>query len=140
VGRDRTPDDAALRKRLTPEQYQVTQEGATDPPFRNRFYDHHEDGTYHCVVCGEPLFASACKFDSGSGWPSFTRPAEGDPVESRRDLSHGMVRDEVVCRSCGAHLGHLFPDGPPDEGGLRYCINSSSLDFDAAGGTGKDAP
>lgn len=125
------PDDKELRKRLTRQQYQVTQKGATDPPFRNEYYDHHEGGTYRCIVCGEPLFESACKFESGSGWPSFTRPAEDDAVATKKDLSHGMVREEVVCHRCGAHLGHVFPDGPPDAGGLRYCINSSSLDFDA---------
>jgi peptide methionine sulfoxide reductase msrA/msrB len=122
------PSDADLRTRLTPEQYQVTQQCGTEMPFRNDFWDHHEPGLYVDVVSGEPLFTSADKFDSGSGWPSFTRPAAASVV-IRRDLSHGMVRTEVRSRAGDSHLGHLFDDGPPRQGGQRYCINSAALRF-----------
>jgi peptide methionine sulfoxide reductase msrA/msrB len=122
------PSDADLRARLTPEQYRVTRQCGTEPPFRNAYWDHHEPGLYVDVVSGEPLFASTDKFDSGTGWPSFTRPVAPN-VEAVRDASHGMVRTEVRSRAGGSHLGHLFDDGPPDRGGQRYCINSAALRF-----------
>ena len=121
--------DSELRERLTPEQYRVTQEAATEPPFSGAFWDHHEDGVYRCVVCNTPLFDSREKFESGTGWPSFSEVLEQGRVATHEDRTHGMVRTEVVCGTCGAHLGHVFPDGPRPTG-LRYCINSASLDFE----------
>jgi len=115
--------------RLSPEQYQVTQHSATERPFRNAFWDNKEPGLYVDVVSGEPLFTSLDKFDSGCGWPSFTKPVEPDNVNEHRDMSHGMVRMEVRSVHADSHLGHVFPDGPREEGGLRYCINSASLRF-----------
>jgi peptide-methionine (R)-S-oxide reductase len=115
--------------RLTPEQYQVTQEGATEPPFNNEFWNNKEPGIYVDVVSGEPLFASINKYDSRSGWPSFTVPIEPGNVTERPDNSHGMVRTEVRSSHGDSHLGHVFPDGPADQGGLRYCINSAALRF-----------
>jgi peptide-methionine (R)-S-oxide reductase len=115
--------------RLTREQYQVTQHDATEPAFRNEFWDNHEPGLYVDVVSGEPLFASVNKYDSQSGWPSFTVPVEPGNVVELQDSSYGMVRTEVRSAHGDSHLGHVFPDGPKDEGGLRYCINSASLRF-----------
>jgi peptide methionine sulfoxide reductase msrA/msrB len=122
------PPEADLRRQLTPEQFHVTQQCGTEPPFQNAFWDNHEPGIYVDVVSGEPLFASTDKFDSGSGWPSFTRPLEPNVVE-KRDTALGMVRTEVRSRGGDSHLGHVFDDGPRDRGGLRYCINSASLRF-----------
>ncbi len=122
------PSADELAARLTPAQFAVTQECGTEPPFRNEFWDHHEAGLYVDVVSGEPLFASVHKFESGSGWPSFTRPV-GSNVTEVTDISHGMRRVEVRSKHGDSHLGHVFDDGPRVEGGLRYCINSASLRF-----------
>ena len=121
--------DPGAIARLTPEQYQVTQRDATEPPFRNEFWDNHEPGLYVDVVSGEPLFASVNKYDSQSGWPSFTVPVEPGNVVELTDSSYGMVRTEVRSAHGDSHLGHVFPDGPRDQGGLRYCINSAALRF-----------
>lgn len=117
------------RQRLTPEQYHVLREAGTERAFTGKYEKNKAAGIYHCAGCGIPLFASDEKYDSGSGWPSFMAPVESDVVEELRDISHGMVRTEVRCARCSGHLGHVFPDGPGPEG-LRYCINSASLDFE----------
>jgi peptide methionine sulfoxide reductase msrA/msrB len=114
---------------LTPLQYEVTQNNATEPPFRNEFHDHKEEGIYVDIVSGEPLFSSLDKFDSGCGWPSFTKPLETEAVKEKSDYSHFMIRTEVRSNQADSHLGHVFPDGPSDQGGLRYCINSAALRF-----------
>lgn len=121
--------DAQWRERLTPEQYHVLREAGTERAFTGKYWNVHGDGSYHCAGCGALLFDSDTKFESGSGWPSFTSPALADAVEVRRDDSHGMHRVEVVCRRCGGHLGHVFDDGP--NGLPRYCINSAALDLQA---------
>jgi peptide-methionine (R)-S-oxide reductase len=126
---DITKTDAEWREELTPEQYQVLRQGGTERAFTGRFWDCHDDGVYRCAGCGAELFDSTTKFESGSGWPSFTEPKLADAVEQRVDNSYGMRRTEVVCKRCGGHLGHVFDDGPRDAGGLRFCINSCSLDL-----------
>ena len=125
-------DQSELKQRLTPEQYHVTQEAGTERPFSGIYWDAKDEGVYRCIVCENPLFSSDDKYDSGTGWPSFTRPVSEDAVEYHKDTSMFMTRTEVVCGRCGAHLGHVFDDGPP-ETGQRYCMNSASLDLEAAG-------
>lgn len=121
--------DAEWRAKLTPEQYAILRQAGTERAFTGKYEKNKAAGEYSCAGCGQPLFESQAKYDSGSGWPSFTRPAGDGVVEEHSDASHGMVRTEVVCARCQGHLGHVFPDGPGAEGGLRYCINSAALDF-----------
>jgi peptide-methionine (R)-S-oxide reductase len=126
----RRPDISrdALRERLSPEQFEVTQQQATEAPFTGAYLDCRTPGTYRCVCCGSDLFRSSEKYDSGTGWPSFFAPVSASAVSIREDRSHGTIRDEVSCSDCGSHLGHVFPDGPRPSG-FRYCINSASLDL-----------
>lgn len=125
------PDQSELAERLTDLQYHVTQEGGTERAFTGEYWNTKDDGTYRCVVCDTPLFSSGTKYDSGTGWPSFWTPISDEAIATKQDRSHFMVRTEVQCAECGAHLGHVFPDGP-DPTGERYCMNSASLRLDPA--------
>ena len=122
--------DADWRAELPPERYHVLRQAGTEPPFTGKYNFVKETGMFRCGACNAPLFSSEAKYDSGSGWPSFTEPAIAEAVELRDDSSLGMVRTEVLCAKCGGHLGHVFPDGPADAGGMRYCINSAALQLD----------
>ena len=124
-----TKSDAEWRAELSPEQYRILREAGTEPPFTGKYWNNHDDGIFRCAACGNELFDSTTKFESGSGWPSFTEPKVADAVELKRDITHGMIRTEVVCKRCGGHLGHVFDDGPRDRGGQRYCMNSCAMDF-----------
>ncbi len=129
---EKTFSDEELRERLTPAQYQVTQQAGTERAFTGEYWDCHDDGTYHCIVCDAELFASGTKFESGSGWPSFWEAVDPAKVERKVDASMGMTRVEALCGTCGAHLGHIFPDGPQPTG-ERFCMNSASLRLEKEG-------
>ena len=122
--------EAEWREKLTPEQYRVLREAGTERAFTGKYEQNKAAGMYNCAGCGAPLFSSDTKYNSGSGWPSYTAPVAASAVDEQSDMSHGMVRTEVRCARCEGHLGHVFPDGPREAGGLRYCINSASLDFE----------
>lgn len=123
------PDPSEIKEKLNPTQYKVTQENATEMPFQNEYWDHIEEGIYVDIVTGEPLFSSKDKYNAGCGWPSFTKTIEEENIVEKLDKSHGMIRTEVRSKHGDSHLGHVFPDGPKDKGGLRYCINSAALRF-----------
>jgi peptide-methionine (R)-S-oxide reductase len=125
--------DDEYRELLTPEQFRVTRQKGTESPFTGEYWNHTADGIYRCVCCGAELFASATKFDAGCGWPSFYAPVNDKIVDTQTDASHGMIRDEIICSQCGAHLGHVFPDGP-EPTGQRHCVNSASLKFEPKSG------
>ncbi|GGD40469.1 peptide-methionine (R)-S-oxide reductase MsrB [Croceicoccus pelagius] len=130
--------EAEWREKLTPEQYHVLREAGTERAYTGKYDKFYEEGEYYCAGCGQKLFESDAKYNSGCGWPAFTKPSEGDSVTEHTDTSYGMVRTEVVCSNCDGHLGHVFPDGPPQAGGMRYCINSAALDFEAEKGGSDD--
>jgi peptide-methionine (R)-S-oxide reductase len=125
----KTLTEAQWRERLSAEQFHILREAGTERAFTGKYDKFYENGEYMCAGCGTRLFISASKYNSGCGWPAFTKPADDETIEEKRDVSFGMIRTEVLCGNCGGHLGHVFPDGPPEEGGLRYCINSAALSF-----------